>query len=136
MPAAEVTFVNSIGAARGLCAVSFETKIEQIAVKENISIRTESAIIGEDRRLQPLLECWDMLQLVVSACVFCSILHLFGADHCAALACLSAYRTALALSNLRSVYMYLGRYPEATDAMPTLINPEIANVALGVPCFT
>jgi hypothetical protein len=77
MPAAAVTFVNSIAAERAFCAVSFETKIEQTAVNENISIRTKTAIIGQGRGLQPLLECWDMVQLVVSACFFAAFYMYF-----------------------------------------------------------
>jgi hypothetical protein len=61
MPEAAVASANSIGATRAFCAVSFEMKIEQIAVNESISTRTKFAVAGQSRGLQLLLECGDIV---------------------------------------------------------------------------
>src|SRR5437588_7907391 len=68
IPAAAVTFANSTGTACEFCAFGFKTKIEQTPVNENASTRTKSTILGQDRGLRPLFECWDMVPLMVSAC--------------------------------------------------------------------
>src|SRR5258708_10721538 len=64
MRAAAVTFVNWIGANRPFWGVTCEAENEQTPVSENISIRTKSATNGRGRRLEPLLEDWDMVQWV------------------------------------------------------------------------
>src|ERR1700756_2194142 len=60
MPAAAVTFVNSIDGTGAFCADSVGTKGEQIAANASIRTRTQ---IGQSRGLQLLLECGDMVSL-------------------------------------------------------------------------
>src|SRR5215471_17722541 len=62
IPAAAVTFANSIGTARVFCAGSFETTMKNNGVKQSIRMRRKLLGIDHFRGLQPLFECLDMRQ--------------------------------------------------------------------------